>query len=305
MPLHTEYRPKTLDEIVGNIATVKSLTSILNRKKKKIPHTFLFHGASGCGKTTFARIVSNELGCSEHDYIEINAGNNRGIDTARNILKNLHYKPLVGETKVILLDEVHATTKDFQNALLKSLEDTPSHVYFILCTTDPQKLLLTVRNRCMMFEVKKLSVEKLREILNPIVEWEGAMDVSSDNLEQITTKADGCPRQALILLDEVIDLNPRERRRAIQAFKTQEEKIIDLCRALLKKDRWLNISKILKGLEDEPEKVRWSVLGYMNTVLLGGNNNAQASITIIMFQEPFYDSGKAGLTLAAFKSINY
>ncbi len=304
MPLHTDYRPKTLDEIVGNNSTIKSLTSILNRERKKIPHTFLFHGASGCGKTTFARIVSNMLGCSEHDYTEINAGNNRGIDTARNILKNLHYKPLVGETKVILLDEVHATTKDFQNALLKSLEDTPPHVYFILCTTDPQKLLLTVRNRCMMFEVKKLSEEKLFGLLETILTAEDK-PIDDPMMTQIATKADGCPRQALILLDEVIDLNPRERRRAIQSFKTQEEKTIDLCRALLKKDRWLNISKILKGLEDEPEKVRWSVLGYMNTVLLGGNNTAQASITIIMFQEPFYDTGKAGLTLAAFKSINY
>lgn len=303
MPLHTDYRPKTLDEIVGNKSTVQSLSSILNREKKKIPHTFLFTGASGCGKTTFARIVSNELGCSEHDYIEINAGNNRGIDTARTILKNLHYKPLVGETKVILLDEVHATTKDFQNALLKSLEDTPSHVYFILCTTDPQKLLLTVRNRCMMFEVKKLSVEKLMLLLTYIFQKEN-VDIEDKLIEQIADKADGCPRQALILLDAVIDLSPRERRRAIQSFKTQEEKTIDLCKALVKKDRWLNISKILKGLEDEPEKVRWSVLGYMNTVLLGGNNNAQASITIIMFQEPFYDTGKAGLTLACFKSIN-
>jgi DNA polymerase-3 subunit gamma/tau len=303
MPLHTDYRPKTLEEIVGNKATVSSLSSILNRERKKIPHAYLFHGPSGCGKTTFARIVSNELGCSEHDYIEINAGNNRGIDTARNILKNLRYKPLVGETKVILLDEVHATTKDFQNALLKSLEDTPSHVYFILCTTDPQKLLLTVRNRCMMFEVKKLSEEKLIEILRNVCEKE-TNKIEHVTLEQIANKADGCPRQALILLDGVIDLGPRERRRAIQSFKTQEEKTIDLCRALLKKDKWLNISKILKGLEDEPEKVRWSVLGYMNSVLLGGNNNVQASITIIMFQEPFYDTGKAGLTLAAYKSIN-
>jgi DNA polymerase III gamma/tau subunit len=154
-----------------------------------------------------------------------------------------------------------------------------------------------------MFEVKKLSIEKLMLLLVYVLQKEN-IDVEDSLIEQIAAKADGCPRQALILLDEVVDLSPRERRRAIQSFKTQEEKTIDLCRALLKKDRWSNISKILKGLEDEPEKVRWAVLGYMNAVLLGGNNNAQASITIIMFQEPFYDTGKAGLTLAAYKSIN-
>ena len=303
MPLHTDHRPKKFEEIVGNKATVKSLESVLNREKKKIPHAFLFHGASGCGKTTLARIISDILGCSEFDYLEINAGNSRGIETIRSILKTINLKPLGGSVRVILFDEVHATTKDFQNALLKSLEDTPSHVYFILCTTDPKKLLLTIRNRCMMFEVKKLSEEGLQGLLNEVSNAEDS-DIKFETLKQIASKAEGCPRQALILLDQVIDLDPREMRRSIQSFKTQEEKVIDLCRALIKKDKWSTVATILKGLDDDPETVRYSVLGYMNSVLLG-SVNIQASIVLSMFQDPFYDSGKAGLTLASFKSVNY
>ena len=237
MSLHIEYRPNTLEEIVGNKSTVKALTAILERDREDIPHTFLFHGASGCGKTTFARIIANHLGCTGADFIEINAGNNRGIDTARNILKTINYKPLSGRVKVILLDEVHATTKDFQNALIKPLEDTPDHVYFILCTTNPSKLLNTVINRCTSFEVKKLSVTLLTGLIEDVVQEvkeQGA--VEDEMIEQIATKADGCPRQALVLLDQVIDLKAKEQKRAIQAFVTEEEKIIDLCRLLLNKN---------------------------------------------------------------------
>tara|TARA_Y100000310_G_scaffold218179_1_gene219348 strand:- start:3775 stop:4731 length:957 start_codon:yes stop_codon:yes gene_type:complete len=307
MPLHIDYRPETLDEIVGNKFTVKGLRTILDRDKKEIPHSFLFHGASGCGKTTFARIISKELKCKNNNYIEINAGNNRGIETARNILKNIQYKPMGGGVRVILLDEVHATTKDFQNALLKSLEDTPPHTYFILCTTNPKKLLNTVISRCTMFEVKKLTDSLLTGLIKTVIVQE-RKEVAREMLEQIVKKACGSPRQALINLDKVIDLTPKDGMRVIQTFKTQEESVLELCRALLNRSEWNKVCKILKGIEEEPETVRWSVLGYMNGTLLRNKTeygsqslDKQAAIVLDMFQYPFFDSGKAGLTLACFK----
>jgi|TARA_Y100000310_G_scaffold345185_1_gene462472 DNA polymerase-3 subunit gamma/tau len=304
MALHLKYRPTKLEDVVGNKSTVKSLESILERDMEEIPHAFLFHGASGCGKTTFARIVTNILGCDPQDFLEINTGSNRGIDTARSILQNIHYKPLGGKVKVILLDEVHATTKDFQNALLKALEDTPKHVYFILCTTDPKKLLPTVRNRCTMFEVHKLTETLLIKLLTEVtIDEDKAEGIDAEIIAMIANKADGCPRQSLVLLDQVIDLKPKDRKRAIQAFKTEEEKTIDLCRLLLdKRSKWDKVAKVIKGIEDDPESVRWAILGYMCTVLLS-KENTQASIAISMFEEPFFNSGRAGLTLACLKCL--
>jgi DNA polymerase-3 subunit gamma/tau len=302
MSLHIQYRPDTLEEIVGNKSTVKALTAILERDREDIPHTFLFHGASGCGKTTFARIIANHLGCTGADFVEINAGNNRGIETARTILKTINYKPLSRGVKVILLDEVHATTKDFQNALIKPLEDTPEHVYFILCTTNPSKLLKTVINRCTSFEVKKLSVTLLSELIEGVLNEEDK-EVEEEMIELMATKADGCPRQVLVLLDQVIDLKPKEQKRAVQAFVTEEEKIIDLCRLLLNKNsKWDKVAKILKGLKEDPEGIRWALLTYMNKVLLD-KENTQASIVISYFEEPFFNSGNAGLTLACLKCL--
>tara|TARA_Y100000296_G_C5174678_1_gene259392 strand:+ start:2723 stop:3631 length:909 start_codon:yes stop_codon:yes gene_type:complete len=302
MSLHTQYRPKDFDEVIGNRQIVRSLESLFEHGKLSA-HVFLFHGASGCGKTTFARIIANKLECSPTDFIEINAGNNRGIDTAREILKTVHYLPTQGDYKVILFDEVHQATKDFQNALLKVLEDTPQHVYFILCTTEPQKLIATIRNRCVTYEVESLKSKKMLKLLEDTAEKEKG-NVSTDALTRIINKSDGCPRLALILLEQIIHLPSKEQIKAIKVFKTQEEKVIELCRAILNKERWEKISKILKGMEEEPEHVRRAVLGYMNSVMLN-KNNPHCMLVYLAFKEPFYDTGKAGLTFATYKAVNY
>ena len=155
MPLHIDYRPADFDEILGNEETIKSIKSILARDEDR-PHAWMFVGPSGCGKTTLARIVSAALGCppkinkaANLDFQEINTSDMRGIDTAREILKTMNFAPVntASKCRVYILDECHQATKDFQNSLLKALEDTPDHVYFLLCTTDPSKLLKTIKNR--------------------------------------------------------------------------------------------------------------------------------------------------------------
>lgn len=302
MTFYQKYRPKDFDEVIGNRHIIKSLKSLFNGNKL-ISHVFLFYGQSGCGKTTFARIIANKLDCSEHDFTEINAGNNRGIDTAREILKTAHYLPTKGESKVILFDEVHATTKDFQNALLKVLEDTPSHVYFILCTTDPQKLLSTIRNRCVTYEVELLEEKQLKKLLDRASKKEGKMLLKKVRAKLID-KAEGCPRQALILLEEIIHMKGKDQLKAIKVFKTNEQKVIDLCRAILKKERWEKICKILKGIEEEPESVRRAVLGYINSVMLT-KNNPHCMLIYLAFKEPFFNTGKAGLTFACYRAVDY
>src|SRR5688572_25883760 len=141
MELYKKFRPKTLKGVVGQEGAVSSLQSMID--KGRLPHTILFSGPSGCGKTTIARILKGILECSDLDFFEINCADFKGIDMVRDIRRYVGIPPLHGKSRVWLIDEAHQLTKDAQNAFLKLLEDTPKHAYFMLATTDPQKLLPT------------------------------------------------------------------------------------------------------------------------------------------------------------------
>lgn len=194
----------------------------------------------------------------------------------------------------------HQGTPAFFNALLKTLEEPPEHVYFFLCTTDPQKVLKTVLSRCMAFTVAPLNKDELFNLLVEVVEKEEA-DLTDDHLDLLVNASEGIPREALMMLDSVIDLDAGQIDKAITEIKTQEKLAIDLCRALLKGESWKSIATILKNLKEEEETVRRIVLGYMNTVLLGGGKGLdKASLTIEEFSKPFFNSGRAGLTNACY-----
>ena len=305
MPLHLSYRPNDFDQIIGNEATVKAIKTILSRKKD-FPKSWLFTGPTGCGKTTLARIVSNYLGCSpiatNQDFLEINASNNRGIDTARDIQQTMMFYPVNKSSKcrVYLMDECHQGTKDFQNAMLKALEDTPQHIYFLLCTTEPEKLLVTIRNRCSTFEVKSLTDGLLMKLIQNVLISEGEEGVSKEVILAIAESANGCPRQALVMLDQIIDLSPDEMLESVQALQIAQKQTIDLCRALLnEKGDWDDVRKILKDITDEPEKVRQAVNHYMNMVMLKSTRiNPRALLVLTCFSETFFYNGKPGLTTA-------
>lgn len=300
--LHLKYRPRDFDEIVGNKATVDSLISVLDRDRIDIPHTMLFVGPSGTGKTTLARIVANKLGCSERDFREINVSEKRGIDTSREIITTMHYKPMMGNVRVYLMDECHRGTLDFWSSLLKPLEDTPGHVYFLLCTTEPNKLLPTIRNRCSTFSVAKLDASVIIGLLKSVLKQE-RVDVEGKILRKMAKLSEGSPRQALVLLDKIIDLEPEDMEEAVEREQIEERQVIELCRALLEKSSWKKTAAILKGIDVDEEKVRYAILGYFNKVLLDTKDNqkqVQAVLIIEYFSEPFYSSGKAGLAYACF-----
>ena len=161
MELYRKYRPSTLDEMVGNEATIKSLKAELENGS----HVFLMTGPAGCGKTTLARIMAKEVNAGPLSIHEINSAENRGIDTAREIMEQMRYNPSDGDAIVWILDEMHQITSAGQNALLKALEDTPEHCYFFLCTTDPQKLIAPLKTRCSIINVKPLTNEEMTYLL--------------------------------------------------------------------------------------------------------------------------------------------
>jgi len=298
MPLHIDYRPNDFKFFVGNEGTVKSIQTLLARENKDYPHAWLFQGPSGTGKTTLARIVAKRLGCDIDtlDFTELDIAQLTGIDTAREIQSSMAYRPSHGSSvRVFLLDEVHMASRNFQNGLLQALEDTPQHVFFLLCTTEPKKLIPTVRNRCTAFSTALLPTDETIKLLDEVIAGEGLDQFDIETLEAIAEASQGSPRDALTILDKVLDLEPDERIAALDKSLEQKQ-TIDLCRALLKEEAWGTIAAILKDITDEPEKVRQAVNGYMSAVLLGNKQISPRAINIMMcFDTPNFNDGKPGL----------
>lgn len=303
--LYLKYRPNTLDEIVGNEEVVQLLKNQLSgNSKQPLPRAILFHGPTGCGKTTLGRIIAYELGVRGTDLREIDSADFRGIDTIREIRKQSTYKPLESPYRVWILDEVHRLTGDAQSALLKALEDTPPHIFYILCTTDPQKLLPTIRGRCAQYQVQPLTDGEMRTLLRRTVKAERE-SLKKDVYEQIIQDAMGHPRNALQILAQVLSAPKEQRLKVAQRTAELQSKTIELCRALVTRGSWKKVSSILNGLKNEdPEGIRRAVLGYCQAILLGDRPDSVAAEVIQEFIEPFYHTGFPGLTYACFCVIN-
>lgn len=297
--LYKKYRPRTLAKVIGAEKSTAALENMLNRGT--LPHTILFHGPSGCGKTTLARILKEKLNCHDLDFKEMNCANKNGVDDVREITQLMYLAPTGGDVRIWLLDECHELTSRAQESALKILEDTPSHVYFFLCTTDPQKLHKAIRTRCCEMPVRLLTHEELKMLLQRTLKREKT-ELDKESLEEIVYNAQGSARVALVLLDKVLNLEPDARIEAIQLQMAEENEAIELCRALLKKEDWRKITEILRNLKGEPESIRYAVLGYARAILLKKKDH-QAYTVICAFENNFYDSKHAGLVRACFESI--
>ena len=309
MPLHLDYRPDTLEDFVGSENTIKALKAKI--KSSDPPHVFLFTGPSGCGKTTLARIIARHFGAigkdeepeDSLDYRELDSSQDRGIKTMREIRQSSNYPPMSKPCKAILLDEVHQVTFDAQEALLKPLEEVPKHVFFFLATTDPQKLKTTLKRRCMHFELDPLTDEEMVDFLKGIVSSEEKR-VPAKIIEKVADESLGSPGMALGILDKIIDLPPKEMRKVIERVAAEQNAAIDLCRSIFKKDKWANITSIIRGLKntkEDPERVRRAVLGYCATILLK-KESPSAYLVMDAFRNPFYDSPWEQLVLACYES---
>lgn len=302
MSLYEKYRPQDFDAIIGNTPLIASMEAYL--KLENHSHAILFMGSTGSGKTTLANILARKLGAKGVDIIEKNVGDLRGIDDARDILPQLRTRPIESPVKVFILEEVQMGMAGFFNLLLRPLEETPAHVYFILTTTEPQKIPETIRNRCVKFTVQPLPESRIAYLLQRVADAEGK-PLPNEIKDHISRVSQGIPRDALSMLENVLLLEPDQQVRAIQQITTEESDVIELCRALASQLDWAKVSKILTNLQGTNiEQVRITVLNYFNKVLLSkGEKDPVAYFVIENFKDNFYSSGKAGLTKACFDSI--
>lgn len=301
--LARKYRPRDFDEVVGQDVVIKSLERFF--ESNSLPHCLLLSGESGCGKTTIARIVANKLGCRDSDFVELNcAGESRGIDTVRLIAEEMVMMPIGGKVRVYLLDECHKLTQDAQSAFLKHLEDTPKHVYFILATTDPSKLVSTIITRATHFQLKPLKSKEMRSLLARISNKEGfeLVDEVSDKIIEVSK---GSPRRALVLLNQILNVPDVEDQLDIIQRGEDSSEVINLARLLFKDSvAWKEVASVLKKLDADPEVIRRVVLGYANSVLLSGGPKAEKAAEVIFnFRQSVFGVGMPGITLACWDTL--
>jgi DNA polymerase-3 subunit gamma/tau len=201
LALYRKYRPESFDEVIGQDHITKVISGSL--KAGKVAHAYLLCGPRGTGKTTIARIIAHELGTSTNDIYEMDAASNRGIDDIREINDNVRTLPFDSKYKIYILDEVHMFTKEAWNALLKTIEEPPEHVIFILATTELEKIPETIVSRCQSFIFKKPNDAVLSEHIKNIAKKEG-YKLEEGGAELIALLADGAFRDALGTLQKVI-----------------------------------------------------------------------------------------------------
>ncbi|MCI1192752.1 DNA polymerase III subunit gamma/tau, partial [Calidifontimicrobium sp. SYSU G02091] len=225
--LARKYRPRSFEQMVGQEAVVRALTNALERQR--LHHAYLFTGTRGIGKTTVSRILAKSLNCTGADgsggitahpcgvcqacteidadrymdYVELDAASNRGIDEIRDLLERAAYKPSVGRFKVFMIDEAHQLTKESFNALLKTLEEPPEYLKFVLATTDPEKMLPTVLSRCLQFNLRPIAPEVVQEHLARVLDAEHVA-AEPAALRLLARAARGSMRDALSLTDQAI-----------------------------------------------------------------------------------------------------
>ena len=244
--LYRTYRPSKFDEVVGQEYIVKILKNTI--KNKRIAHAYLFAGPRGTGKTTIAKLFAKAINCEDFneeacdncpsclafkennhpDIIELDAASNNSVDDIREIIEQVPYSPIVGKYKVYIIDEVHMLSSSAFNALLKTLEEPPAHVVFILATTDPQKIIPTVLSRCQRYNFSKISnlnmEKKMVEILN-----KEHLQYENKALDEVAMLAEGGMRDALSILEQILSYNNDgiflEDVQRIFGLSTKEEKV--------------------------------------------------------------------------------
>jgi len=293
LPLYRKYRPSNFHEVVGQEVVVKTLLNAIEHNR--VAHAYLFCGPRGTGKTSIARIFAKTLNCQNPkngepcgkcphcldmnntismDVIEIDAASNRKVEDARNLLEKVQFTPVLGKNKIYIIDEVHMLTTEAFNTLLKTLEEPPENLIFILATTEAHKVLETIVSRCQRFDFRRISVDDIKNRLKEISEKEN-INIEDDALEFIARRSAGGLRDALALLDQstvlALDNKSITKKDIVTLLGSiDDDDLYNLADLIAKKDP-INVVNILKTIVDkgnDPHQVIKELINYFRNLML-------------------------------------
>lgn len=317
--LYHKYRPQKFGEVAGHKEIIKSIKKAVMAKSPS--RAFLLIGDSGTGKTTTARIMALSLNCNNRskdgepcgackpcsniqagrcpDLIEVNAADHRGIGDIRQLCATMPLMPVYAKNKIYILDEAHQLTNDAQSSLLKELEEAPSHVFIILCSTHPKKILPTVKNRCQRFKFGSLGRKEMRSLIEEVATYEGE-DFSPKVYDALSDAAGGSPRNALVLLQQVIQLGSKDLSAVLRLLDNEEQEepnVFKICFALGGSSSWANLARLFNEAKHVGSaSIGMMIAGYYRNQLLKAAGRPQAdryAAILELFSEPLPE-GKLG-----------